>query len=253
MMHERRVLHRGEGATDEVARRVAEREPATSPTGGCTQEPRVVRVAAHDSVQHHQVGSLHRLRCLGHVDDASMDPVRDTRLLRQAARLLVVRRGQLRDRGRLRAPPQQLDADLADTTADLEDRRSGQVVLRQEVDHLAGCRIDTAAPVALRHPAREPLAEHVLVSLRVTTPSHPTSIHRFGRRRVNSRRSLRARVPHGGSQGRHRGGADARRPRDRPPGRGLAGRRVRQRGRGRGGGGAVPAADRDLHRAMPRR
>ena len=150
----------------------------------------MVRVAADHPVQHHQVSSLHRVRCRGHVDDASMDPVGDTRVLRQAARLLVVRRGQLRDRGRLRTPAQQLDADLSDTAADLEDRRPGQVVLREEVDHLAGSRIGAAAPGALRHPAREPLAEHVLVPLRVATPSHPTSIHpsRIGGR-LNSRRS----------------------------------------------------------------
>ena len=68
--------------------------------------------------------------------------------------------------------------------------------------------------------------------------------------RVNSRRSCGARVPHGGSQDRHGGGAAARRP-GHALAHELAPRAYGQRARRGGRGGAVPPADRDRRPSRP--
>ena len=101
---------------------MAEHHLAPSMVGDCAEQSRVVRVAAHDTVQHDDVGRLHLMRGGGDVENAPLHPVGQTRLDEQPARLGLVPRGQLEVDGPRRATLEQLQLDVADAAPDLEHR-----------------------------------------------------------------------------------------------------------------------------------
>jgi hypothetical protein len=72
-------------------------------------------------VQDDQVGGGHRPRVLGEVVDAPVDPRLEPRLRGQLVRLVLVGGGELQVLGACGAGLEQLDLELADAPADLQD------------------------------------------------------------------------------------------------------------------------------------
>jgi hypothetical protein len=89
--------------------------------GGSAEQARIVGVAAHHPVQDHQVGRRHRPGVRGQVVDAPVQAPLDPGLPGERARLSLAGRGEFQVLGPRRARLQQLDLDLADAAADLQD------------------------------------------------------------------------------------------------------------------------------------
>src|SRR6266511_4997480 len=115
------VEHPVERAGERVAGWIAEDQGAPRMVGGSSQQALVVWVTAHYPVQDHQVGWLHRRGVLGEIVDAPVDAPLDPYLPDERARLFLVGGGEFQILGPRRARLQQLDLDLADAPADLQD------------------------------------------------------------------------------------------------------------------------------------
>ena len=108
--------------------------------------------------------------------DSPVDAPSDTRLLREHARLLLVCGRELQIFGPRGARLQELDLDLADATADLEDGGALDATLSQEVSHLPRGLVQPALPVFLGEAPGEPPAEEAVVIARATTTRHVASV-----------------------------------------------------------------------------
>lgn len=126
------------------------------------QQPLVVRIAAHDSVQHYDVGRLDLVRFAGDVEEPAYHSVTETGSREQAARLALVAARDLQVRGQLGAAPEQLEVHLSDAATDLQDRRSLEAVGTQEVDDPPARPIKATPAATPRHPAREAITEGLL-------------------------------------------------------------------------------------------
>jgi hypothetical protein len=108
--------------------------------GGRAQQALIVWVAAHDPVQHHQVGRRHCPRVLGEIVNPPVEAPLDPCLFGERGCRLLVGGGELQVLGPSRTRLQQLDLDLADAPADLQDAGSLDAQRSQELDHLACSR-----------------------------------------------------------------------------------------------------------------
>ena len=110
-----------EGAGERVAWWIAEHQCTPGMIGGRSKQALVVRVTAHDAMHDHDVGRLDRLGMLSNIVDMPVNSLFDTRLLGEPARLVLVPGREFQIAGPCRTGLQELDLDLADTTANFED------------------------------------------------------------------------------------------------------------------------------------
>jgi hypothetical protein len=78
-------------------------------------------------------------------------------------RLVLVGGGEFQVLGPRRARLQQLDLDLADAPADLQDAGALDAELSQELDHLPRGRVESTLAVSAGEPAGEPLVEEAVI------------------------------------------------------------------------------------------
>jgi hypothetical protein len=78
-------------------------------------------------------------------------------------RLALVGGGEFQVLGPRRARLQQLDLELADAPADLQDAGPLEAELAQELDHRLGGRVEAALAVSVGEPAGEPLVEEAVI------------------------------------------------------------------------------------------
>jgi hypothetical protein len=123
-------------------------------------------------VQDHQVGRVHRPGILGEIVDAPVKAPLDPCLPGELVRLVLVGRGELQVLGPRRARLQQLDLDLADAPADLQDAGAFDAALAQELDHRPGGGVEAALAVSVGEPAGEPLVEQTAIIARGTAACH---------------------------------------------------------------------------------
>jgi hypothetical protein len=90
----------------------------------------------------------------------------------ERARLSLAGGGELQVLGPGRARLQQLDLDLADAAADLQDAGPLDADLLQELDHRPRGLIEAAFAVAVGEPAGEPLVEEAVIVSRGTAACH---------------------------------------------------------------------------------
>jgi hypothetical protein len=96
----------------------------------------------------------------------------DARLRGERARLLLVGGGEFQVLGPRRARLQQLDLDLADAPADLQDGRILDAEFAQELDHRPRGLVEAALAVPVGEPAGEPLVEEAVVVAGGTAACH---------------------------------------------------------------------------------
>lgn len=130
------------------------------------------RVAAHDPVQHDEVGRRDLVRGRGEVDDLPVRTVAHARLGGEASGLVVVCRRELEGEGRSGSAPQQLDPDGAHPATDVEHRGSSEAVSRQQLDHAAGRPVQASTAVPRGGAAGEPVTEDVVAPAGVTASGH---------------------------------------------------------------------------------
>src|SRR4029077_5561998 len=127
-------------------------------------------------------GGVHGLRGRADVDETAADPVAQAGSLRYLLRVGVVDVDQLEVRRVLGPPAQQLELDVADATADLEDRRAVDAAAGEEVDDAGRGLVETAFPVPGPQVPGEPGTEHVVAPTGVTAAAHDRSIAGSGTR-----------------------------------------------------------------------
>jgi hypothetical protein len=117
------VLGSDDGPGHRVSWWVTEHELPAGVVGGYAEQRGAVRVAADDAVQDDDVGGFNCGGVRGDVNEAALHPVGRSCLGEQPGSLSVVGLRQLNVGVGRRAAPQQLELDLADPTADLQDSR----------------------------------------------------------------------------------------------------------------------------------
>ena len=115
--------------------------------GGGGEQSLVVRVAAHHPVQDDDVGRVDGLRGRGDVDEAAGHPVAQAGSRRELLRVGVVGVDELQVRGALGPATEQLELDVADASADLEDGGAVDAAAADEVDDAGRGPVQTAFAV----------------------------------------------------------------------------------------------------------
>ena len=111
----------------------------------------VVGIAADDAVEDDDVGCFDALGVGRDVVQAPIDARLQTRFAQEPSRVLVVAGRELevdRPRG---APLEQLELDVADTAADLEDGGTLEPPAFEELDHAPRDLVEALRPVTLGH------------------------------------------------------------------------------------------------------
>ena len=173
---EAEVLRAEDHPREHAVGRVAEDQQPAGVLGRRRQQPLVIGVAAHHPVQHDHVGGLDAVPVDGDVVQPAGHPALEPGLPDQAGGLGLVRRGQLQVHRPGRARPQQLQLDLPDAAADLEDAGAGDPALLQERQHPGGGPVETAVAVAAGLAPDEAAAEELVAAERVARARHPPTV-----------------------------------------------------------------------------
>src|SRR5215472_12234008 len=118
--------------------------------GRDTQQGRIVGVAAHDAMQYDDISGDNRIRFLSDVEEPARHPVSHPGFVEYAGglRLVVLRNLEV---GHMRgAPAKQLDLEVADAAADLQDRGARNPARLNVVDYCPRRGSESSAPIALR-------------------------------------------------------------------------------------------------------
>ena len=170
------VLACHERPAHQVAGRVAEHQQVSSVVGGSAEKALVVRVAAHHPVQDDDVGRFDGLRGGGDVDQTAGDPVAQSGSLGELRSVAVVDADELEVRRVLGPPAEQLELDVADAPADLEDGRAVDAAAGDEVDDADRSPVQTASAIPGPQVPGEPGPEHVVAPAGVAAAAHDRSI-----------------------------------------------------------------------------
>lgn len=140
------------------------------------KQPFVIRVTAHDPVQHHHVGRLDVVGSSSDVEKPAGHSSSHPLVLEQKESLRFVVGGDLQVRGRGRSSAQELDLNLAYSPADLLGRGALDPAFGEEPDQpLLGARQAVLAEPP-PHPVREPVTERGLISVSTAASTHSPSI-----------------------------------------------------------------------------
>jgi hypothetical protein len=123
------------------------------------EETLVVGKAADDPVKDHDVGRRDRRRILRDVVDPPVDAALGAGFSQETPRLALVAGRHLEVRHVRRPAREQLEADLADAAADLEDARVREADVLEERDHAARRPVEASLAVAARRACGEALVE----------------------------------------------------------------------------------------------
>src|SRR5204862_6192110 len=107
---------------------------------------------------------------------SALGPLLEPGLAQELERLVVVAGRELEVHGLRGAALQQLDLDLADTAADLEDARSLDAAPLEEVDHLLRGLVEAPLAVAPRDAPREARVEEPVAAAGVAAARHEPMI-----------------------------------------------------------------------------
>jgi hypothetical protein len=179
----------------EIARRMAEYEQATSVISRGTQQPWVVRVAAHHPMQYNDVGSLNLIGRCSDVEHSPVNSPNQSRLGGEFVGRCVIGVDELEVGGTGGASVKELQLDLPNTTTDLQDGGAIEPSIGEEVHHTSRGWVETALPVAPCLMPSEGSPEDFVAPTRIATSGHQASIP------VVSRIGT-CQIPHVGS-GRH--------------------------------------------------
>ena len=140
--------------------------------GRGAQEPLVVRVAAHDSIEDDHIGGLHASWIHCDVVKQPLCAYFDARLAHEPHCLVVVAGRELEVRRARRATLQELDLHVADSAADFQDGRPLDAVLLEEREHSLRGLVDALLPIALGRSARHARGEELVTAPRVAATRH---------------------------------------------------------------------------------
>ena len=140
--------------------------------GRRAEQTLVVGIAAHDSMEDDHIGGLDVGRVGGDVVEAPLRTLLEAVLLKEPCPLLLVPGGELEVDGARRASLQELDLQLADAAADLEDARSLDPVLLEERHHALRCLVDPVLAIALGRTGSHPRREERVAATRVAAARH---------------------------------------------------------------------------------
>src|SRR5215472_16647692 len=144
----------------------AHHQHAPGVIGGLAGEPGHVRIAADDTVHHHEVSRPNAAAGLGEVHYAALDAVLVAGLAKQVSRDIFVGRSQLNADSAAEPVFQQLDLDGPDPAAHIDQRPIFDTFPLQDVDDAPGSGVEAPSPVAPRIGPGAPLAEDLSVALR---------------------------------------------------------------------------------------
>src|SRR6266550_1021675 len=139
------------------------------------QQALVIRIAADDPVQHDDVGWLDAVGLCRDVVEAPLCTVLECRLAQEPLRLLVIRRRELQVQAAGGTALQQLDLDLTDAAADLEDGCTLDPTQLEKLDHPPRRSIKSSLSIARRHAASKPRREELVTTTRITASRHSTT------------------------------------------------------------------------------
>src|SRR5215207_1215420 len=104
-------------------------------SGGRAEQPFVVRIAAHHTVEDDDVGRLDLFGSLRDVDESTIDAPCQAGGVQQLRGLWLVLRGDLQVRRRRGTMTQQLDMELTQATTDLQDAGVVDPAILEEPDN----------------------------------------------------------------------------------------------------------------------
>src|SRR5712691_6682554 len=127
-------------------------------------------------MQHDDVGWLDAVWLYRDVVEAPLCPILQCRLAQEPLRLLVVRRRKLQVHGAGGTALQQLDLDLTDAAADLEDSCTLDSTQLEKLDHPPRRSIKSFLSIARGHAASKPRREELVATARIAASGHSTSL-----------------------------------------------------------------------------
>ncbi|WP_308188414.1 hypothetical protein [Agromyces humatus] len=154
------------GPACECARWVAEDDRVACSIRSCAKQVLDIGVAADHPVQHDDVGDVDSSRRRGEIDaEQPPDPTRDPCFVDQAGGLGLVCSGEFEIDGACRTPSKQLELNLTDSAADLEDCGIVDAGRREEADDAPLWQGEPLSSIATGCLASESVIEDLLVPL----------------------------------------------------------------------------------------